>query len=145
MIMALDHDTLYSHPTPIVDTGWLQQIYSYVQKFPQLAVEWELPTYCRIWKLHAGWSSQTCEYPEAAKLVHDLQHGIGGRTIDDRSQALDNPYIHYTDNHGRYWRTAKVMAISQTAGFNKTLLEVRTYLARGWYRIVFPSKIEYAF
>src|SRR6266516_1677114 len=99
VIMALDHDTLYSYPTPIVDTGWLQQIYSYVQKFPQLAVEWELHTYCRIWKLHAGWSSQTCEYPEAAKLVHDLQHGIGGRIIDDRSQALDNPYIHYTDNH----------------------------------------------
>ena len=37
------------------------------------------------------------------------------------------------------------MAISQSAGFNKALLEVRTYLARGWYRIVFPSKIEYAF
>jgi hypothetical protein len=100
VIMALDHDSIYTYPTPIVDTGWLQQIYSYLQKVPQLAVEWELPTYCRIWKLENGWSNQTCEYPEAVKLVHDVQNGTGGRIIDDHSQALDNPYIHYTDNHG---------------------------------------------
>ncbi len=100
VIMALDHDSLYSHPTPIVDTGWLQQIYGYLQKYPQLAVEWELPTYCRIWKFHTGWSNQTCEYPDAAKLVHDLQNGTGGKIIEDHSQALDNPYIHFTDTKG---------------------------------------------
>src|SRR5579859_671836 len=100
VIMALDHDSIYSYPTPIVDTGWLQQIYSYLKKIPQLAVAWELPTYCRIWKLNNGWSNQTCEYPDAIKLVHDVQNGTGGRIIDDHSQALDNPYIHYTDNNG---------------------------------------------
>lgn len=100
VIMALDHDSLYSHPTPIVDTAWLQHIYSYFKNVPQLVIEWELPTYCRIWKLNNGWSNQTCEYPEAAKLVHDLQNGTGGTIIDDHSQALDNPYIHYTDTNG---------------------------------------------
>jgi spore germination protein YaaH len=100
VIMALDHDAMYSHPTPIVDMGWLQQIFSYIKKIPQLAVEWELPTYCRIWKLDTGWSNQTCEYAEAAKLVHDLQNGTGGRIIEDRSQALDTPFIHYTDTNG---------------------------------------------
>ena len=103
VMMALDHDTIYSQPSSIVDTTWLQQIYNYLKKIPQLAgspIEWELPTYCRIWQLNNGWSNQTCEYPEAVKLVHDLQHGTGGRIIDDHSQALDNPYVHYTDNNG---------------------------------------------
>ena len=100
VIMALDHDTIYSYPTPIVDTGWLQSIYTYLKKTPQLTVEWELPTYCRIWKFNNGWSDQTCEYPAAAKLVQDLQHGTAGTILDDHSQSLDNPYIHYTDTQG---------------------------------------------
>jgi len=29
-----------------------------------------------------------------------LQNGTGGKIIDDHSQALNNPSIHYTDNHG---------------------------------------------
>jgi len=100
VIMALDHDSIYSYPTPIVDTGWLQHIYSYLKNFPQLAVAWELPTYCRIWKNGNGWSNQTCEYSEASKLAHDLQNGTAGKIIEDHSHALDNPYIHYTDTNG---------------------------------------------
>ena len=51
VIMALDHDTIYSNPTSIVDTTWLQHIYSYLKTIPHLSeypIEWELPTYCRI-------------------------------------------------------------------------------------------------
>ena len=100
VIMALDHDTIYPYPTPIVDTTWLQHIDSYLNQFPQLAVEWELPTYCRIWKLENGWTKQTCSYLDATQLVHDVQVGKAGKIIDDHSQNLDNPYIHYTDTNG---------------------------------------------
>ena len=101
VIMAFDHDTIFTYPSPIVDTGWLQRIYGYLGKSSQVAVEWELPTYCRLWKSGAGgWSSQTCEYPDAVKLVHDVQAGTGGKMMEDRSQAVDNPYIHYTDTNG---------------------------------------------
>ena len=100
VIMALDHDTIYPYPTPIVDTGWLQGIYSYLKQFPQLTVEWELPTYCRIWKAENGWSKQTCNYLDAIQLVHDVQIGKAGKIIDDHSKDQDNPYLHYTDTNG---------------------------------------------
>ena len=103
VIMALDHDSIYSDPSSIVDTQWLQQIFSYLKSIPQLStypIEWELPTYCRIWQLNNGWSNQTCEYPDAINLVTGLQKGTSGTIIQDHSQALDNPSIHYTDNNG---------------------------------------------
>ena len=100
VIMALDHDSIYPYPTPIVDSGWLQQLYIYLKKSPRLTVEWELPTYCRIWQLNNSWNNQTCEYSEAAKLAQSLQNGTGGSILDDHSRSLDNPYIHYMDTNG---------------------------------------------
>jgi hypothetical protein len=103
VMMALDHDTIYTQPSSIVDTTWLQQIYTYVKKIPQLTtypIEWELPTYCRIWQSNNGWSNSTCEYSDAVTLVQNLQHKTAGTIIDDHSQNPNNPYIHYTNSNG---------------------------------------------
>ena len=103
VLMALDHDTIYTNPTSIVDTQWLQQVYSYLARIPGLKgypIEWELPTYCRLWQFKNGWSNQTCEYPQASKLIQDLHNGIGGQIIDDHSSDLDSPFIHYMAQNG---------------------------------------------
>jgi hypothetical protein len=106
IIMALDHDSLYSPPVPasIVDTNWVGQIYAYMRSLPHVwhpgALAWEFPTYYRLfthrqdgsWAVSAGTDTQ-------AQITLALSTGRAIR----QNQLLDahDPFLEYTNKHGQ--------------------------------------------
>ena len=105
IVMALDHDSINSSPTPssIVDHSWLQDIYTYMRSVPHLfgthPVAWELPTYYRLytqqkngtWAVSSGTDVQT-QIATALKSNTVMQNSM---------QNSNDPYLKYTPAPGQ--------------------------------------------
>jgi hypothetical protein len=105
IVMALDHDSINSPPTPssIVDNSWLQDVYTYMRSVPHLfgthPIAWELPTYYRLftqqqngtWAISSGTDVQT-QIATALKTNAVQQNSMQNST---------NPYLKYTPASGQ--------------------------------------------
>ena len=105
IVMALDHDSINSPPTPssIVDNTWLQDLYTYMWSVPHLLgthpVAWELPTYYRLF-------TQQQNGTWAVSSGTDVQTQIGtalkSNAVQQNSMQNSNgPYLKYTPVSGQ--------------------------------------------
>ena len=99
IVMALDHDSINSPPTPtsIVNYSWVNELYTYMRSVPNLfgvhPVAWELPTYYRLFtqQPNGAWmvSSGTDVGTQVATALNSKV------ILKNSVQDINNPYLEY--------------------------------------------------
>jgi len=104
IIMALDHYQSSSQtPAATSDSAWIKKTASYISKTmnDSSKVEWELPTYCKLWQ----WDTNTkkwilkkwCDNSFAKATLENFKKLPKKQQLKDNSQDIKNPYIHFID------------------------------------------------